>query len=277
MPADSEGSVARVGGVTVPSPPLADDDGQISPALRSALTATSAATLAGSGESVLAALVGARLFVPVVAIADQVETTGQGLTHDKRSTMASVSMRDESGRRSFLAFTSVDELAQFDTEARPVPVAGPQAAGAALAEGAHAMVVDVRGEAPFALVRGELEVLAAAARGGAQNLGLRSALSRHVADEPHIVNAYLDPAGGSDTESSDAGCELVLVLPPTLTREEYQALVARLSQRLATDRAVIAATTPDPSASHRQGLTIRVVAADDQNFTRQPHDTPSLR
>ena len=188
-------------------------------------------------------------------------------------------------RRSFLAFTSVDELAQFDAGARPVPVVGPQAAQAALAEGAHAMVVDVSGEAPFALVRGELEVLAAAAGGGAQNLGLRSALSRHVADEPHVVDAYLDSVRGQKLPTvvtpwaempSGAGCELVLVLPPTLTREEYQALVARLSQRLATDRAVVAATTPDPSANHRQGLTIRVVAENDQNFTRQPHDTPSL-
>jgi hypothetical protein len=259
----------------VPSPPIQNDDGQASPALREAL-----ADPAGSGELVLAALVGTRLFVPVVALANDIEADASGLTREKNSTMASVSMKDEAGRRSLLAFTCIDELARFNAEARPVPVAGPLAAQASLAEGAHALVIDVSGSAPFAVIGEELETLAAAAGGGAANLGLRSALARHLSAEAEVVDAYLDTPGGSPGGSpGGAGaspCELVLVLSPALTREQYQSLLARLSERFANDRAIVVATNPDAHSSTRQGLTIRVVAANDQNFSRQPGDTPSL-
>ena len=284
MPADSDASASgatfsgipasRVpfSGVTVPTPPIANDDGQTSPALRDALTGDS-----GSGEHVLAALVGARLFVPVVAVADEVERGVDGLTREKHSTMASVSMEDEAGRRSLLAFTCIDELTEFNSDARPVPIAGPLAAQAALAEGAHALVIDVSGQAPFAVVAAELETLAAAAGGGATNLGLRSALARHLNAEPEVVAAYLDsPNLHSPGGEGDTRCELVVLLPPELTREQYQGLLARLSERFANDRAIVVATSPDAASSQRQGLTIRVVATNDQHFTRQPGDTPSL-
>jgi hypothetical protein len=255
----------------VPSPPIQNDDGQVSPALREAL-----ADPAGSGELVLAALVGTRLFVPVVALADDIEADASGLTREKNSTMASISMKDEAGRRSLLAFTCIDELARFNAEARPVPIAGPLAAQAALAEGAHALVIDVSGSAPFAVIGEELETLAAAAGGGAANLGLRSALARHLSAEAEVVSAYLDTAGGALGAAANSPCELVLVLSPALTREQYQSLLARLSERFANDRAIVVATNPDAHSSTRQGLTIRVVAANDQNFSRQPGDTPSL-
>lgn len=267
MPADSDGLDRRFTGATVPSPPIANDDGQTSPALRDALTETS-----GTGELVLAALVSARLFVPVVAVADEVEHGADGFMREKSSTMASVSMRDEAGRRSLLAFTCIDELTRFNSEARPVPIAGPLAAQAALAEGAHALVIDVSGQTPFAVIGSELETLSATAGGGPANLGLRSALARHLAAEAEVVGAYLDSAGGE----GDPGCELVLVLPPALTREQYQGLLARLSERFANDRAIVVATSPDADSSQRQGLTIRVVPANDPNFSRQPGDTPSL-
>ena len=198
MPVGSDGSNRRFAGVTVPSPPIETDDGQASPALRDAL-----ADPAGSGELVLAALVGARLFVPVVALADDVERDVNGLTREKSSTMASVSMQDEAGRRSLLAFTCIDEFARFNAEARPVPIAGPLAAQAAFAEGAHALVIDVSGSAPFAVIGEELETLAAAAGGGHANLGLRSALARHLSAEAEVVDAYLDSPGGAP--SGDTG------------------------------------------------------------------------
>ena len=251
----------------MPSPPIANDDGLTSPALREALAETS-----GSGERVLAALVGARLFVPVVAVVDDVEPDADGLTREKHSTMASVSMKDEAGRRSLLAFTCVVELTEFNSEARPVPIAGPLAAQAALAEGAHALVIDVSGQSPFAVVGAELETLAAAAGGGATNLGLRAALARHLTAEADVVNAYLDSPGGE----GDTRCELVVLLPPELTREQYQGLLARLSERFANDRAIVVATSPDAASSQRQGLTIRVVATNDRAFTREIGDTPSL-
>jgi len=167
-----------------------------------------------------------------------------------------------------------------------VPIAGPLAAQAALAEGAYALVIDVSGQAPFAVVAAELETLAAAAGGGATNLGLRAALARHLQAEPEVVAAYLDsaPLDSSHVEArvdspggdGDTRCELVVLLPPELTREQYQGLLARLSERFANDRAIVVATSPDAASSQRQGLTIRVVATNDQHFTRQPGDTPSL-
>jgi hypothetical protein len=142
----------------MPNPGFAGDDGAAAPALRDAL---SGAAAGGPTRPGLAALLRSRLLVPVVAVLGEVEYDADGSAHEKTSDMAAVLMRGHDGRRALLAFTGTDALDAWDPSARPVPVTAPQAAQAALAEGADALVVDVAGPAMFVVEGDDLRRAAA--------------------------------------------------------------------------------------------------------------------
>ena len=89
------------------------------------------------------------------------EVDEAGLTHDKSSDMAAVMLEGADGRIAMLAFTDTSSLAAWDPEARPVPVAAPTAAQAALQEGAAALVVDVAGPVTFVMEGDDLAGVAA--------------------------------------------------------------------------------------------------------------------
>ena len=120
-----------------------DDTGAADAALADALSAYGADP--ASEPDVLAALPGARLLVPVVAVLGEVEVGPDGLRRDKTSDMAAVLMQGADGRTALLAFTSVDAMRRWDPEARPVPVSAATAAQAALQDGAEALLIDVAG------------------------------------------------------------------------------------------------------------------------------------
>jgi hypothetical protein len=147
-----------VTGRTIPDPGFAGDSGAAAPALAAALTAYAAGT--GSHVDALAAVRGARLLVPVVAVLGESETDERGLAHDKTSDMATVLLQGADGRMALLAFTSTDALQAWDPEARPVPVTARTAARAALQDHAAAIVVDVAGPATFVVEGQDLEGLA---------------------------------------------------------------------------------------------------------------------
>ena len=91
-----------------------------------------------------------------------------GLAHDKTSDMATALLTGLDGRQALLAFTSLDTLAAWRPDARPVPVAAALAARSAVQEGAAALVVDVAGPTTY-VVEGRL--LEGLARGWALALG----------------------------------------------------------------------------------------------------------
>jgi hypothetical protein len=136
-----------------------DDSGVATPALAAAL-----AGYAGDRTryaDVLAALGGARLLVPVVAVLGEVEAGEDGLARDKSSDMATVLLRGADGRMALLAFTSTETLAAWNPEGRPVPVPTRTAAQSALQEGAEALLVDVAGPVTVAVEGEDLSALAA--------------------------------------------------------------------------------------------------------------------
>lgn len=124
------------GGRSLEEPDFPDDDGLIDPSL---------APVIGDDAQVLARLGTARLLVPVVAIliGDKEIAAIEG---DKNSEMAAVLMTGADGRTALLAFTSVASMAAWNPQARPVPTSGRDAARAAIAEGAEALLVDLGGE-----------------------------------------------------------------------------------------------------------------------------------
>lgn len=114
-------------------PAFPDDDGLLDPTLAPAL---------GSGEELLAVFGAARVFVPVVAVlvGDQELAAIEG---DKNAEMAAVFMTSSQGRKALLTFGSVETMTQWNPRARPVPVYGRDAARAALAEDATAILFDL--------------------------------------------------------------------------------------------------------------------------------------
>lgn len=204
----------------IPDPGFADDDGSADAALAAALAA-----YAGDSRTepaVLAALPGARLLVPVVAVLGEVETGPDGLRREKTSDMAVPTIQAADGRRALPAFTSVESLARWRPDARPVAVPLHQALQALAHEKADTLLIDMAGPAPYALTGPALRAVALG-REHVDPLGdpeVRGALRAAVAAEPGVLRAHLSPAGGSDGT-------LGLVLAPG-------AAVAEVARRIAT-------------------------------------------
>jgi hypothetical protein len=143
----------------IPDPGFAGDDGTAPPDVAAALAAYSADTSAANAT--LAVLQHARLLVPVVAVAGEVEHDERGLARDKTSDMATVLIRRPDGRTGLLAFTGAESMARWDPAARPVPVSMRRAAQAARQDGADALLVDLAGPTRFVVEGEDLEALAA--------------------------------------------------------------------------------------------------------------------
>ncbi len=137
----------------IPDPGFAGDDGGADPVLRAALAAY--ADDPGRHLDVFAALQGARVLVPVVAVLGEAEADDAGLRRDKSSDMATALLTGRDGRQALLAFTGLESLAAWRADARPVPVGAALAARSALQEGAAALVLDVAGPTTYA-VEGDL-------------------------------------------------------------------------------------------------------------------------
>lgn len=147
----------------IPDPGFPGDDGSGDVVLRAALAAYAASP--GDPErhlEVFRALRDARVLVPVVAVAGDVDVDADGLAHEKTSDMATALLTGRDGRLALLAFTGLDTLTAWRDDARPVPVAADVAARAALQEGAAALVLDVAGPTTYAV---EEELLQGLARG----------------------------------------------------------------------------------------------------------------
>lgn len=252
MPAGSE----DFAGGSIPDTEYSEDDGQASAELQAALRTYEADP--SSARNVLRTLALSRLLVPVVAVVDETGVTEAGHAVDKKSTMASVMIQNELGQRLMLAFTSVDSLAAWRADARPVPVRGITAARAAKDEGAHALLVDVAGPITFAVAATELSVLAEARtvpKHADDASALRAGLHACLADQPGLLDARLN--------ANDDDAALVLMVEAGIPRAEYDHLIGAITQSVGQLESV-----------HRAfpgGLRVRVVGPGSPLS-----DTPSL-
>ena len=144
---------------SLPDPGFAGDDGAVDERLAAALAAYEG-DRTGQRTAVLAVLQHCRLLVPVVAVLGEVEHDEEGRAREKTSDMATVLMRNRDGRSGLLAFTGLASLHRWRPDARPVPVRAPDAARAAVQEGADALVLDVAGPVVFAVEDESLRALA---------------------------------------------------------------------------------------------------------------------
>ncbi|MEV7471759.1 SseB family protein [Streptomyces kronopolitis] len=182
----------------IPDPGFADDDGSADPALTVALAAY--ARDRGAEPELLAALAGARVLVPVVAVLGEVETGPDGLRREKTSDMAVPTLQAPDGRRALPAFTSMETLQRWRADARPVAVPLPQALLAAHHEQADTVVVDLAGPVTYQLTGPALRALAEG-RTSADPLAdpaVTNALRALLDAEPAVLLARLVPSAETD-------------------------------------------------------------------------------
>ncbi|WP_433855523.1 SseB family protein [Streptomyces kronopolitis] len=182
----------------IPDPGFGDDDGSADPALTAALAAY--ARDRGAEPELLAALAGARVLVPVVAVLGETETGPDGLRREKTSDMAVPTLQAPDGRRALPAFTSMDTLRRWRPDARPVAVPLPQALLAASHEQADTVVIDLAGPVTYQLTGPALRALAEG-RTSADPLAdpaVTDALRALLDAEPAVLLARLVPSAETD-------------------------------------------------------------------------------
>ena len=160
-------AAAAIYSVVVPLPPAGEsrfsgDDGSAEPRVVAALSAFGAGQ--GSEQTALTALAGSRLLVPIVAVAAGNETGRESPGHDRvggepGAEMSLPTIVGRDGRRAIPAFTSVETLALWRRQARPVPAPAGQVWRAAAEDGC-AVVVDIAGPVPIAIDGARLTALA---------------------------------------------------------------------------------------------------------------------
>lgn len=173
---------------------FAGDTGAADPALAEALQAH-AGDPARLPE-VLAALHGARVLAPVVAVAEHPGPADE----EKSADIALPVLLDGEGGRAVVVFSSLATLGRWDPAARPVPVEATRAAAVAVAEEATALVVDVAGPHPATLGAPEVRALLSG-RGAVPayaDPALSGLLAQVLASVPEVRTAWLSPGAGVD-------------------------------------------------------------------------------
>lgn len=125
----------------MPSERASADDGAADPRLAAALAR-------GGLAEVLAALVTARVFLPLAAQALATEESAvPGLRQESSAEMSLLSLVSSRGQRALPAFLAAQDVPRWRPEARPVPVPGAQACRTVLEDGADALLLDPAGAA----------------------------------------------------------------------------------------------------------------------------------
>lgn len=245
------------------------EDGRPDPGLETALAAWATDPCAATEAQVLAALCGARVFVPVTATstAEHVEP-GTGLRAESSAEMAVLTIVGSGGGRALPAFLNAGGPVAFRPGARPVPLPGPQACAAALQDGAVAVLVDPSGAA-FALTGPALAEVAAG-RVPIVGTALSTRLAVAALTDPEPVDPALlravaaalreEPVRAARLLGGPDGPVLGVVPDAPLTPSALAALAARVLLRLADslpaeglDLAVV--------AEHGPGLRVDLSAA----------------
>lgn len=217
----------------------ADDDGSTPPPIAQALAETPIL------PALMRALPGTRLLVPLLAQLGESEVGAAGLTADKSAELSIVAVATPDGQSAIPAFTSVAEMAAWNPDSRPVPIASERVALAAVAEG-HNRVVINPGTRALVLRRTQLAALAQqqewvpAHQSAEVRQIVTSALEGALIELSSSASEPVFDLSDGDPEATLAGPELLITLnlAPGLNREQLDALLQRFAARLQSARFV---------------------------------------
>ena len=179
-------------GISGGDPAFSADDGSADPGVSGSLSAFASGH--GCEHAALTALADSRLLVPVLAV-----------LAGPASEMAMPTLIGLDCRRAIPAFTCVDSMQRWKTDARPVPVAARNVWQAAIADDC-AVVIDVAGPVPFAVEGARLAALADGGRAPEpyEDPDVREIVAAALAGRLGVVSFELRPG--------DEGRDLDIVL-----------------------------------------------------------------
>ncbi|GAA2180861.1 hypothetical protein GCM10009847_20370 [Leucobacter tardus] len=188
--------------------------------------------LADAHAGAILALSQCRVLVPLVAEAGDFGETDDGRTVEKSQELSIVTVLGPDGRRVMPVFSSVATLRAWNSEARPIPVAAPQAALAA-AQDDHALIIVDPGtpEREFGVRRTALQALAAGERREPAwaDPEVERAFASGVTADSQVRYTAIVP-GDPEARLLAPEVEVVLGLEPALDRETLQAVLERASR-----------------------------------------------
>lgn len=236
---------------------FADDDGLTPEALSSAVAALRVAAAefraaAPGGQSaalsvlaerqleVLRAISTSRFLIPLLTEAGDIGVTPEGRTVEKTQELSIVTVAGPDGRRVMPAFSSVEAMQRWNSDARPIPVPGPQLAVAAAQEETDLIVIDagspekecgVRRTALRGVALGDPEPPAWA------DGEVRAAFAAALGGDSRVEAIALMP-GDPEGRLLAPEVEVHLLLASGLAGEAFSELLESLQQRLAASEVI---------------------------------------
>ena len=216
-----------------PTSAFAHDDGSADPVLRTVLEAHAAG--AASVADVVAALLGTRLLVPVLAHAEvSAEQAAAERADDSTASAGVVGVQMPDGRTALPVFTSVASMSVWRPDARPVPAEASRAAVSAVSDGWPVLVVDPAGPVPVTVPRPAVVAMAEgrswqpAVAGGEVARDVREAVRAALGGLAAVVSCDALPGDRAEVTVD-------LALRPGLGRGELDAVLQQVGERLAAD------------------------------------------
>lgn len=206
------------------------DTGAADPALAGALADP------GDEVALMTALGAARLLVPIVAEPVSVDPSGEhgaaGLTVEKQTDMAAVTLVAPDGTRALPVFSSMAAIAAWDPQARPVPVTAARAGQAAVSERCDVIVVDVAGPATVALRPSMVWALAQQRDWlpAHEDEVVRRSVAAAVREQDCVLSHEVGPGA-----PGEGVLRISLTLRPGLDSAAIQAVATAVGEQLATD------------------------------------------
>lgn len=214
--------------------PHSTDDGSADPGLLSALIGFRAGT--ATQADVVDALRSARVLIPLIAEKGDMGVAPNGLSVDKTQELSIVTVAAPDGRRVQPVFSSVQAMARWDAQARPIPVDAVRAALAASSDDTDLIVLDPTSETEFVVRRPAVWAIAQAQEWEPSftSPDVFLALQESVGHELAVIDVSVAPG---DPDARLRGPELIVILQliDGLEREVLDAVLARLAQRWASD------------------------------------------
>ena len=178
------------------------------------------------------ALHGTRLLIPLVAELGEGEIGPNGLLVEKSADLAIVAVATPDGQTAIPAFTSVAELAAWNSDARPVPVAAEKVCLAAASEG-HTRVVLNPASGAIVLRRPQLAAIAQALDWDPPHLSAKVSEMILTATKKHLMISSVDLFDG-DPDASLTAPELTIQLgfKPGLSPETLKEILTQLAAEI---------------------------------------------
>lgn len=224
--------------------PFAGDDGRAPEELITALTSFRSLALEDDARpsaliAVIDAVRHARFLIPLVAEAGDLGVTESGLTLDKTQELAIVTVEGPGGQKVLPVFSSVEAMARWRADARPVPATGQRVALAAAGDGAQWVVIDPTSETEIVLRR---PVIAAIAQGLPWLPNERDAelleVFRRTADQEPLIRGIELRSGDSDARGQAEELIVEVTLPQSLDQQVVSAVVQQLMQTWSVEQII---------------------------------------